>query len=124
MGQQQQQQRPMGAQGREQMGAQMTSGRVLKAGQREVQVQLERGPVVQFRINEQTQFAPPISRATDLKQGQEVRVSFQVKGNDNIATQITPAAGEMGGSGLEEPMPQEHQRPQPHEGSEPYEDNE
>jgi hypothetical protein len=111
----QQQQRPMGAQaGQGQMGAKMTSGRVLKTGRREVQVQMEAGPVVQFRIDEQTQFSPPISRAADLQEGQQVRVSFEVKGNDNIARQIMPATGETGGSGLEEPMPE----PLPREGGE------
>lgn len=117
--QQQQQQRPMGAQaGQGQMGAQTASGRVLKTGRREVQVQMEAGPVVQFRIDDQTQFSAPISRAADLQEGQQVRVRFEVKGSDNIARQIMPAAGETGGSGMEQPMQEDMPEPLPREGGE------
>lgn len=118
--QQHQQQKPMGAQAGQgqQMGAQTASGRVLKTGRREVQVQMEAGPVVQFRIDEQTQFSPPISRAADLQEGQQVRVRFEVKGSDNIARQIMPAAGETGGSGMEEPMQEDMPEPMPREGGE------
>ncbi len=59
----------------------------------------DQGAALPLKINSNTQFTDPIAkRVSDLKLGQQVRVSFVRDQMNNVATKIAPESG-MGGSG-------------------------
>lgn len=80
-------------------GNQLT-GRVVKSEKKMVWIE-HAGAIVPLKIDKNTQFTDPsLKRAQDLKEGDEIRASFEVRKTDNVATSIGKAAG-TGGSGTE-----------------------
>lgn len=90
------------------------TGEILKSDKNALYVKTDDGAVVHLKVEKDTQFqAANVKSAKDLKEGQQVRASFEVKGMDNIAKSISMAQG-MGGSGfesLEEPAPMQEPLP-------------
>lgn len=85
----------------EQMGGNQLTGRVVKSERKMIWVE-HMGAVVPLKIDKNTQFTDPtLKRATDLKEGDQIRASFEVKKTENIATSIGKGGlGEgQGGSG-------------------------
>ena len=82
------------------LGEKQVSGTVIKSSGDELKLRTENG-VIAVKVNKQTQFQDAsVKRIKDLKEGQQVRTSFTVEKDNNIAKSITLDSG-MGGSGLE-----------------------
>jgi hypothetical protein len=59
------------------------------------------GAIVPLKIDKNTQFTDPsLKRAQDLREGDEIRASYEVRKTDNVATSIEKSQG-TGGSGTE-----------------------
>ncbi|HEX8818938.1 MAG TPA: hypothetical protein VF794_03360 [Archangium sp.] len=83
-----------------QMGEKQVSGTVVKSSSTLVHVQTDQG-VIPLKVGRDTKFEDPsVKRARDLKEGQQIRASFDIKGTDNVAKSISLDAS-MGGSGLD-----------------------
>jgi hypothetical protein len=96
----QQGQQPTGAASDQMLGEKQISGTVVKSSGDELKLRTENG-VIAVKVNKQTQFQDAsVKRIKDLKEGQQVRTSFTVEKDNNIAKSITLDSG-MGGSGLE-----------------------
>jgi hypothetical protein len=80
-------------------GNQIT-GRVVKSDRKTIWVE-HAGAIVPLKVDKNTQFADPnLKRASDFKEGDEIRASFEVRKTDNVATNIEKSTGAgMGGSG-------------------------
>lgn len=80
------------------MGQKELSGKVVKADSTKVFVQDAQGAVVPLDIDKSTQFTDPmLKKAKDLKEGQEIRASFEVKETKNMAKSISLSG--TGGTG-------------------------
>ncbi|WP_375760704.1 hypothetical protein [Corallococcus exercitus] len=80
-------------------GSNELTGKVVKSEGKKVYVSSTSGAVVPLDIDKNTQFTDPsMKNAKSLKEGQEIRASFQVKEEKNMATSISPSQG-TGGSG-------------------------
>jgi hypothetical protein len=80
-------------------GSNELTGKVVKSESKKVYVSSSSGAVVPLDIDSKTQFTDPsLKNAKSLKEGQEIRASFQVKDEKNMATSISLNAG-TGGSG-------------------------
>ncbi|NOK15315.1 hypothetical protein [Corallococcus exercitus] len=80
-------------------GANELTGKVVKSESKKVYISSTGGAVVPLDIDKNTQFTDPsLKNAKSLKEGQEIRASFQVKDEKNMATSISPSQG-TGGSG-------------------------
>ncbi|MFP2900821.1 hypothetical protein [Corallococcus sp. 4LFB] len=80
-------------------GANELTGKVVKSESKKVYISSSGGAVVPLDIDKNTQFTDPsMKNAKSLKEGQEIRASFQVKDEKNMATRISPSEG-TGGSG-------------------------
>ncbi|MBZ4335746.1 hypothetical protein NR800_16485 [Corallococcus interemptor] len=80
-------------------GSNELTGKVVKSESKKVYVSSASGAVVPLDIDSKTQFTDPsMKNAKSLKEGQEIRASFQVKDEKNMATSISPSSG-TGGSG-------------------------
>ncbi|MFB1481980.1 hypothetical protein [Corallococcus sp. RDP092CA] len=83
------------------MGSNELTGRVVKSESKKVYISSDNGAVVPLDIDSKTQFTDPsLKNAKSLKEGQEIRASFQVKDERNMATSISPSTG-TGGSGTD-----------------------
>ncbi|WP_223635330.1 hypothetical protein [Corallococcus sp. EGB] len=81
------------------MGSNELTGRVVKSEGKKVYISSASGAVVPLDIDSKTQFNDPsLKSAKSLKEGQEIRASFQVKDERNMATSISPSTG-TGGAG-------------------------
>lgn len=79
------------------MGQKELTGKVVKAGSKMVWVDMQ-GAVVPLKVDKSTQFNDPtLKGAKDLKEGQEIRASYEVKETDNVAKSISMSG--TGGSG-------------------------
>ncbi|WP_232293652.1 hypothetical protein [Stigmatella aurantiaca] len=79
--------------------SQQLTGRVVKSDNKTVWVE-HAGAIVSLKIDKSTQFTDTsLKRAKDIKQGDEIRASFEVKDTDNIAKSIGMAQSGTGGSG-------------------------
>jgi hypothetical protein len=88
----------------QQLGANELTGRVVKSGKKMVWVE-HMGAIVPLTINKDTQFGDPnLKRAQDLKEGDEIRASFEVRKTENIVTNLQKADSGMGGSGHDDFM--------------------
>jgi opacity protein-like surface antigen len=101
MGQQQSGQRgksgQMGAS--EQLGGNQLTGRVVKSEAKTIYVE-HAGAIVPLKIDKNTQFTDPsLKRATDIKEGDQIRASFEVRKTDNVATSIGMSSGMNEGQG-------------------------
>ncbi|QSQ16778.1 hypothetical protein [Myxococcus landrumensis] len=80
------------------MGQKELSGKVVKAESSKVFVQDAQGAVVTLDIDKSTMFTDPtLKKAKDLKEGQEIRASFEVKETKNMAKSISLSG--TGGTG-------------------------
>lgn len=88
------------------------TGRVVKSDKSMVWVE-HADAIVPLKIDKKTQFTDPsLKRAQDLKEGDEIRASFEVRKTDNVATSIGKSAG-TGGSGTEVMSPDSSINQQP-----------
>jgi hypothetical protein len=79
-------------------GQQELTGKVVKSSSKMVWVD-HMGAIVPLEVDSKTQFTDPtLKGAKSLKEGQEIRASFEVKETKNVAKSITPSTG-TGGSG-------------------------
>ncbi|RKG58719.1 hypothetical protein D7X30_14045 [Corallococcus sp. AB011P] len=86
-------------------GSNELTGKVVKSDSKKVYISSASGAVVPLDIDSKTQFTDPsMKNAKSLKEGQEVRASFQVKDEKNMATSISPSSG-TGGSGTDPMAP-------------------
>ncbi|RKG71844.1 hypothetical protein [Corallococcus terminator] len=82
-------------------GANELTGKVVKSESKKVFISSANGAVVPLDIDSKTQFTDPsLKNAKSLKEGQEIRASFQVKDEKNVATRISLSQG-TGGSGTD-----------------------
>jgi hypothetical protein len=82
------------------LGEKQVSGTVIKSSGDELKLRTENG-VIAVKVNKQTQFQDAsVKRIKDIKEGQQVRTSFTVEKDSNIAKSISLDSG-LGGSGLE-----------------------
>ena len=82
------------------LGEKQVSGTVLKSSGSELTLRTESG-VIAVKINKDTKFQDAtLKRARDLKEGQQVRTSFTVDKDGNVAKTVMLDPG-MGGSGLD-----------------------
>lgn len=88
----------------QQLGANELTGRVVKSGKKMIWVE-HMGAIVPLTINKDTQFGDEsLKRAQDLKEGDQVRASFEVRKTENIVTNLQKAEGGTGGSGHDDFM--------------------
>ncbi len=82
-------------------GNQIT-GRVVKSDRKTIWVE-HAGAIVPLKIDKNTQFTDAnLKRATDIKEGDQIRASFEVRKTDNVVTSIGMSSDMgQGGSGLE-----------------------
>ncbi|AFE06495.1 hypothetical protein COCOR_05646 [Corallococcus coralloides DSM 2259] len=87
------------------MGSNELTGKVVKSDSKKVYISSTSGAVVPLEVDKNTQFTDPsMKNAKSLKEGQEIRASFQVKDEKNMATSISPSSG-TGGSGSDPMAP-------------------
>ncbi|ATB37277.1 hypothetical protein CYFUS_002698 [Cystobacter fuscus] len=97
---QQQGQKQAGTSANQMLGEKQISGTVIKSSGDELKLRTENG-VIAVKVNKQTQFQDvSVKRIKDLKEGQQVRTSFTVEKDSNVAKSISLDSG-MGGSGLD-----------------------
>jgi hypothetical protein len=86
----------------EQVSGNKLTGRVVKSEKKMVWLE-HMGAIVPLKIDKNTQFNDPsLKKATDIKEGDEIRASFEVRKTDNVATSIEKSISEgTGGSGTE-----------------------
>jgi hypothetical protein len=93
-------QQQAGTSANQMLGEKQVSGTVIKSSGDELKLRTENG-VIAVKVNKQTQFQDTsVKRIKDLKEGQQVRTSFTVEKDSNVAKSISLDSG-MGGSGLE-----------------------
>ncbi|MHA7632647.1 hypothetical protein [Corallococcus sp. M7] len=86
-------------------GSNELTGKVVKSDSKKVYISSTSGAVVPLEVDKNTQFTDPsMKNAKSLKEGQEIRASFQVKDEKNMATSISPSSG-TGGSGSDPMAP-------------------
>ncbi|WP_224369349.1 hypothetical protein [Hyalangium versicolor] len=85
-----------------QLSGNQLTGRVVKNDKKTVWIE-HAGAIVPLKIDKNTQFADPsLKRAQDIKEGDEIRASFEIRKTDNVATSIEKSTNSgMGGSGTE-----------------------
>lgn len=99
-----------------QMGQHELMGQVVKVEPRTLFIQQQpMGAVIPLRLQSDTQFENLNRR--DLKEGFQVRASFDIRGTDNVATRVAKAQGAgmhegQGGSGTDTGLPSKDEQPQ------------
>ncbi len=82
-------------------GEKQVTGTVVKSSKSMLHLRTDNG-IIPVKINKQTQFQDPnVKSVQSLKEGQQVRASFDIQGTDNVAKSISLDAANTGGSGLE-----------------------
>ncbi|HYH95832.1 hypothetical protein [Hyalangium sp.] len=83
-----------------QLSGNQITGRVVKSDRKTIWVE-HAGAIVPLKVDKNTQFTDPnLKRASDFKEGEQIRASFEVRKTDNVATSIEKSTGAgMGGSG-------------------------
>jgi hypothetical protein len=85
----------------QQLSGNQLTGRVVKSDSKMVWLE-HSGAIVPLKIDKNTQFTDPsLKTARDIKEGDEIRASFEVRKTDNVATSIQKSSSGMGGSGTE-----------------------
>jgi hypothetical protein len=88
-------------QGQMMTGEKQVTGTVVKSSSNLLHLRTDNG-IIPVKIDKDTQFADPtVKRIKDLKEGQQVRANFDIKGTDNVAKSIALDLSNTGGSGLE-----------------------
>ncbi|MDQ3267048.1 MAG: hypothetical protein M3Y59_25905 [Myxococcota bacterium] len=81
---------------------QEVTGKVVKAKSNKVFIE-HMGAVLELKTDSKTQFEGDVKKAGDLKEGDEIRASFNVKNKtENQATSISRSSPGTGGSGFED----------------------
>lgn len=89
----------MGTTSGAQLGQKEITGTVVKSSKDKLSLKTDNG-IIDFKVDKQTKFQDPsIKQARDLKEGQQVRTSFDILNNQNVAKSIMLDTS-MGGSGL------------------------
>ncbi|MCY1076222.1 hypothetical protein [Archangium lansingense] len=89
-------------QGQMMTGEKQVTGTVVKSSSNLLHLRTDNG-IIPVKIDKDTQFADPnVKKVKDLKEGQQVRASFDIKGTDNVAKSISLDVSNTGGSGLED----------------------
>jgi len=82
------------------LGEKQISGTVLKSSNSEIKLRTDNG-VISVKIDKNTQFQDTnVKHIKDLKEGQQVRTSFTVEKDANLAKSVSLDTN-MGGSGLD-----------------------
>jgi hypothetical protein len=93
--------------------ANQLTGRVVKNDKKTLYIE-HAGAIVPLKVDKNTVFSDPsIKRVQDLKEGDEIRASFEVRKTDNVATSIQKSSAGMGGSGTEVNSPDSSLNPSP-----------
>lgn len=94
------QQGEMGTGATQQMGEKQITGTVVKSSANKLSLRTDNG-IIDFKVDKQTKFQDPnVKKMGDIKEGQQVRTSFTVEKDSNVAKSISLDTG-MGGGGLE-----------------------
>ncbi|WNG35177.1 hypothetical protein F0U61_17075 [Archangium violaceum] len=94
------QQGQMGAGTTQQMGEKQITGTVVKSSANKLSLRTDNG-IIDFKVDKQTKFQDPnVKQMRDIKEGQQVRTSFTVEKDSNVAKSISLDTS-MGGSGLD-----------------------
>jgi opacity protein-like surface antigen len=90
----------------DQLSGNQLTGRVVKSDKKMIWIE-HMGAIVPLKIDKNTQFTDPsLKRATDIKEGDQIRASFEVRKTDNVATSIGMSSDMgQGGSGSDVLMP-------------------
>ncbi|PTL80520.1 hypothetical protein [Vitiosangium sp. GDMCC 1.1324] len=89
----------MGAQAGQMAGEKQIVGTVVKSSSDELKLRTDNG-IIAVKVDKNTKFEDPsIKKAKDLKEGQQVRTSFTVEKDNNLAKSISLNTS-MGGSGM------------------------
>jgi hypothetical protein len=84
-----------------QMGEKQITGTVVKSSSNMLHLRTDNG-IIPVKVNKDTQFQDPnVKRVRDLKEGQQVRASFDIQGTDNVAKSISLETG-TGGSMMDD----------------------
>ncbi len=97
-----------------QMGGQEIQGTVLKAERNKLVIDYQ-GAAVPFEVKKDTQFQG-VKGIKEIKEGQQVRASFEVKNKDKNELKSIEVMG-AGGTGAEEPQPGMEQPGSEHPGT-------
>ena len=90
------------------LGDKEVTGTVVKRSGDELKLRTDNG-IISFKVNKGTRFQDPtVKQARDIKEGQQVRTSFSVEKDTNIARSISLDEA-TGGSGLDTSEPGLHQ---------------
>lgn len=90
----------VGQMGSPQLGQKEITGTVVKSSKDKLSLKTDNG-IIDFKVDKATKFQDPaVKKAGDLKEGQQVRTSFDIEGNLNVAKSISLDTS-MGGSGLD-----------------------
>lgn len=85
---------------RQQMGEKEVSGTVVKSSGDELKLRTDNG-IISLKVDKNTWFQDAsLKHAKDVKEGQQVRTSFTVEKDTNLARSIKLDTGGTGGSGL------------------------
>ncbi|QRK04563.1 hypothetical protein JQX13_30465 [Archangium violaceum] len=83
-----------------QMGEKQITGTVVKSGSNKLSLRTDNG-IIDFKVDKQTRFQDPnVKQLRDINEGQQVRTSFTVEKDSNVAKSISLDTS-MGGSGLD-----------------------
>lgn len=84
------------------MGEKQVTGTVVKSSKNMLHLRTDNG-IIPLKIDsKKVQFQDPnVKNVQSLKEGQQVRASFDIQGTDNVAKSISLDASNTGGSGLE-----------------------
>lgn len=111
--------------GSQQLGEKQVTGTVVKSTANLLSLRTDNG-IIAIKVDKATKFQDPaVKRARDLKEGQQVRASFDIQGSDNVAKSISldtnmggsglgtdqginQQPGDMGGSGLDQGIDKDH----------------
>jgi hypothetical protein len=86
--------------GAQQMGEKQVTGTVVKSSSTLLHLRTDNG-IIPIKVGRDIKIDDPtVKRVRDLKEGQQVRASFDIQGTDNVAKSISLDAS-MGGSGLD-----------------------
>ena len=101
-GQMQGQTGQMQGQSDQMMGEKQVTGTVVKSSKNMLHLRTDNG-IIPLKIDsKKVQFQDPnVKNVQSLKEGQQVRASFDILGTDNVAKSISLDASNTGGSGLE-----------------------
>lgn len=82
------------------VGEKEVTGTVVKSSRRLIHLRTDNG-IIPIKVDKATQLDPSVKNVRDLKEGQQVRASFDMEGTDNVAKSIKLDTG-TGGSMMDD----------------------